>query len=97
MLATKTFAMNPQTDDKWHTFGPFNPSEGENLPEYGGRCFKITIEGVSGDDGNMYTLFMSRKNNENVKVDGGFAFYFKYKFRLHDSGTEVSHIYPYIL
>lgn len=96
MLATKTFAVNPQTDGKWHTFGPFNPSEGENLPDFGGRCFKITIEGLAGDDGNMYTLFMSRKNNENVKIDGGFAFYFKYKFRMHDSGTEVSHIYPYI-
>ncbi|MBP5365306.1 MAG: hypothetical protein J6Y82_05230 [Bacteroidales bacterium] len=96
LLATKTFAQDAQYDGKWYTFGPFNPSEGELLPEYGGRTFKITIEGVAGDDGNMYRLFLSRKQNENTKVDGGFAYYFKYKFRMHDSGTEVSHIYPYI-
>lgn len=96
MLATKTFGSEPQYDDKWYTFGPFNPSEGEDLPEFGGRTFKLVIEGLNGDDGNMYRLFLSRKKDDNVKVDGAFAYYFKYKFRLHDVGTEISHIYPYI-
>lgn len=96
LIATKTFSQDAQYDGKWYTFGPINPSEGENLPEFGGRIFKLVIEGVSGDDGNMYTLYLSRKQNENVKVDGGFGFYFKYKFRMHDSGTEISHIYPYV-
>lgn len=96
LLATKTFGSDARYDDKWYTFGPFNPSEGENLPEFGGRIFKIVVEGLSGDDGNMYRLFLSRKSDDNVKVDGGFAYYFKYKFRMHDSGSEISHIYPYI-
>ncbi|MBE6340109.1 MAG: hypothetical protein J6Y72_03325 [Bacteroidales bacterium] len=96
MLLTKTFGSEPTFDGKWYTFGPINPSEGENLPEFGGRTFKLVIEGISGDDGNMYRLFLSRNGNNNVKVDGAFAYYFKYKFRMHDSGTEVSHIYPYI-
>ena len=96
LLQTKVFGSEPNYDNKWYTFGPINPSEGENLPEYGGRIFKIVIEGVSGDDGNMYRLFLSRDAKQNVKVDGAFAYYFKYKFRMHDVANEVSHIYPYI-
>lgn len=96
LIATKTFGNEPAYDDKWYTFGPINPSEGENLPEYGGRIFKIVVEGISGDDGNMYRMFLSRKKDENVKVDGAFGYYFKYKFRMHDSASEISHIYPYI-
>lgn len=96
MLATKTFGADAQYDDKWYTFGPFNPSEGENLPEFGGRIFKLVIEGVTGDDGNMYRLFLSRSATENLKIEGGFGYYFKYKFRMWDTATEVSHIYPYI-
>lgn len=96
MLFTKTIGVSAEADNKWITFGPFNPSEGEDLPDYGGRCFKLVIEGVSGDDGNMYRLFLSRKKDDNVKIDGAFAYYFKYKFRLYDQANQVSHIYPYI-
>lgn len=96
LIATKTFGTDAAYDNAWYTFGPINPSEGELLPEFGGRIFKLIVEGMSGDDGNMYRLFMSRKKDENLKIEGGVAFYFKYKFRLYDVGTEISHIYPYI-
>ncbi|PZX16114.1 hypothetical protein LX69_01989 [Breznakibacter xylanolyticus] len=96
LLATKTFGVDAATDNKWYTFGPFNPSEGELLPEFGGNVFKFICEGTSGDDGNMYRLFLSSSPTSNVAVEGAFAFYFKYKFRLHDNNQEVSHIYPYI-
>jgi hypothetical protein len=96
LLSSKTFSTDANTDNKWHTFGPFNPSEGELLPDYGGNVFKIIIEGTSGDDGNMYRLFLSSSSTENKPVEGAFAFYFKYKFRMHDNVNEVSHIYPYL-
>lgn len=95
-LAQKVFGEDAQYDNNWYTFGPFNPSEGENLPEFGGRIFKIVVEGLTGDDGNMYRFFMSSKANDNAAVEGGFAFYFKYKFRLYDTADQVSHIYPFI-
>jgi hypothetical protein len=96
MLASKTFKEDAAYDGKWYSFGPFNPNEGELLPEYGGYVFKLVCEGVSGDDGNMYTLFFSTDPNQNRAVEGGFAFYYKYKIRLHDNVNEVSHIYPYV-
>ena len=97
LLSTKTFTANPRYDNNWYTFGPINPTEGEYLPEeYGGYVFKIVIEGSAGDDGNLYNLFLSSQATENKAVQGAFAFYYKYKFRLHDNVNEVSHIYPFI-
>jgi hypothetical protein len=96
LLATRSFAENPRYDNNWYTFGPFNPTEGELLPEYGGYIFKLVIEGAEGDDGNLYKLFLTTEGKENRPVEGAFAFYFKYKFRLHNDVNEVSHIYPYM-
>ncbi len=96
LLASKTFAEDGRFDNKWYTFGPFNPSEGELLPDYGGYIFKIVVQGLEGDDGNLYRLFLSTDKIERHPVEGAFAFYFKYKFRLHDDVNEVSHIYPYM-
>lgn len=96
LLATKTFNANPRYNNNWYTFGPFNPTEGELLRDYGGYIFKLIIEGLSGDDGNLYKLFLTTERDENRPVEGAFAFYFKYKFRLYNDVNEVSHIYPYI-
>lgn len=96
LLNSKVFTENSKMDKQWFTFGPFNPSEGEFLPEYGGCVFKVIIEGTSGDDGNLYRLFLSTSASANQSVEGANAFYFKYKFRMHEDQNEVSHIYPYI-
>ncbi len=95
-LASKTFGNDAKYDGQWYTFGPFNPNEGEYLPEFGGYIFKMVVEGLSGDDGNLYRFFLSNKETDNYAVEGAFAYYFKYKFRMHDDMNEVSHIYPYI-
>jgi hypothetical protein len=65
------------------------------MPELGGYIFKIVIDGLSGDDGNLYKLFMSVSNKENKEIEGGNAFMYEYSFRLN-SGNQVSHLYPYI-
>ncbi len=96
LLASKTFGLDSEYEKKWYTFGPINPSEGEYLPEEGGHVFKVIVEGLSGDDGNMYQLFMSTKKEAEDEVEGGYAFYYKYTVRLHDNPGEISHIYPYV-
>ncbi len=96
MLASRAFGEDPRYDGKFYTFGPFNPSEGELLSEYGGYIFKFVVEGIAGDDGNLYRIFLSTGRDENRSIEGAFAFYYKYKFRLHDNVNEVSHIYPYV-
>ncbi len=34
-IASKTFGSEPQYNNKWYTFGPFNPFEGEYIEKFG--------------------------------------------------------------
>jgi hypothetical protein len=96
LLYTKVFGSNEIFDDEWYTFGPFNPTEGEFVNEYGGYIFKIICEGISGDDGNLYRYFLSSSPVENKAVEGGNAFTFEYTFRLSDNQANIAHLYPYV-
>lgn len=96
LLAAHDFTSEAKYDQQWYTFGPFDPSSGELMPEYGGNVFKVVAQGKSGDDGNLYRYFMSSKPDANEAIEGGNAFTFEYSFRMHDDPKEVSHIYPYI-
>jgi hypothetical protein len=96
LLASKTFGNQPDYDNKWYTFGPFNPSEGEYVQQFDGNIFKVICDGITGDDGNLYRYYLSTKMDENKAVEGANAFAFEYSFRMYDNPTEVSHIYPYV-
>jgi hypothetical protein len=96
LLSSKSFGNDPKYDKKWYTFGPFNPSEGEYIEKLGGRVFKIIALGVSGDDGNLYKYYLSTTATENIEVEGGNFFTYKYHFRLPDNPKQVCQIYPYV-
>jgi len=96
LLSSKVFGVSDKYDNDWYTFGPFNPTEGELVPKYGGYVFKVIADGITGDDGNLYRYFMSSRSDANVPIEGGNAFTYEYTFRLHDDPSQVSHIYPFI-
>lgn len=97
LLDSKNFKNDPRYDNKWYTFGPFNPVEGESDPEIlRGRVFKIIIQGITGDDGNLYQLFLSANPDVNEEIEGSNAFTYEYSFRLPKDTNEISHIYPFI-
>lgn len=95
-LTTKTFGSETDFDGKWYEFGPFNPKEGELQPKLGGYVFKMIVEGLEGDDGNLYKFFMSTEKDKNSKVEGANSFCYEYSFRLNEKPNEVAHVYPYI-
>lgn len=95
IIQSKSFGNQSTYDDKWYTIGPINPLEGELTPDLGGYIFKLIINGESGDDGNLYRLFMSVKSSANLPIEGGNAFMYEYSFRLNGT-KQVSHLYPYI-
>jgi hypothetical protein len=95
LLASKSFGVDPKYDKKWYTFGPFNPSEGKYVEKLGGRVFKVIAQGISGDDGNIYKYFLSTSPVENVAVEGGNWFTYKYHFRFSDDQKHVCQIYPF--
>ncbi|MEP0367230.1 MAG: hypothetical protein ABJN36_05170 [Cyclobacteriaceae bacterium] len=96
LLASKVFDADSRYNLKWYTFGPFNPLEGEEAPELGGRVLKIVAEGVAGDDGNLYKYFLSTQPYENKEVEGSNAFTYEYSFRLPEAQYSVAHLYPFI-
>ncbi len=96
LLATKTFGEDPKYDQKWYTFGPFNPTEGEYVQKFAGNILKIIVEGISGNDGNVYRFYLSTDASVNKPIEGANAFAYSYTFRMWDDPNQVSHIYPYI-
>ncbi len=95
MLASKIFGNEKDYNNKWYSFGPFNPTEGEYSAELGGYVFKVIAEGLNGNDGNNYKYFLSSRLNENIPIEGGNAFTYEYSFRLQDEIGTVAHIYPF--
>ena len=98
VLASKVFAVDARYDENWYTFGPFKPADGEYYPKWSAYIFKIVCDGMSGDDGNLYRYFLSRKANENVPIEGANAFTHEYSFRMWNNNDTayISHIYPFI-
>jgi hypothetical protein len=96
LLSSKSFGADPKYDKKWYSFGPFNPFEGEYVEKLGGRVFKIIAQGISGDDGNIYKYFLSTSPIENVAVEGGNWFTYKYHFRFSDDQKHICQIYPFV-
>ena len=95
-LGSKVFSHDTACDNKWYTFGPFNPVEGELQNEFNGYVFKMVIEGLDGDDGNLYRLFLSSQPNNNKAIEGANAFAYEYSLRLFDTKGSVSHLYPFV-
>lgn len=99
LLGSKTFGEDATTDNKWYSFGPFNAMEGELQPELGsvgGYVFKLVVEGLEGDDGNLYKLSLSSDKNNNVKLEGGNIMTYEYCFRTSDKELNTCHLFPFI-
>jgi hypothetical protein len=96
LLASKAFGSEARFDNKYYTFGPFNPTEGDYNERWNSYIFKIICEGVSGDDGNLYRYFLSRDPNNSLAIEGANAFTYEYTFRMWNDFKSVAHIYPFV-
>lgn len=96
LLASKVFGTEARYDNKYYTFGPFNPSDGDFNMKWNSNIFKIVCEGLAGDDGNLYRYFLSSDPNNNIPVEGANAFTYEYTFRMWNDFRSVAHIYPFI-
>ncbi len=96
LLNTKTFGEDKTYDNNWYNFGPFNALEGELQPDLGGYVFKLVVEGLEGDDGNLYKIGLSSDKKNNVKLEGGNIFTYEYCFRTSDKELNTCHLFPFI-
>lgn len=95
LIESRIFGSEASTDGKWISFGPFNPQQGELVSEFDSYVFKVVIDGLKGDDGNGYKLFLSLKSDDNIAMDGGNAFAYEYSVRLFEVKNSIAHVYPY--
>ncbi len=95
LMESRIFGSELTHDQKWVSMGPFNPTQGEFVPELDSYVIKVIIDGMKGNDGNIYKLFLSTKNGENVAVEGANAFAYEYSVRLQMVANSVAHIYPF--
>jgi len=93
--ATKIFGSEPAFNSKWYSFGPINPLEGERVDALKANVFKLVVEGLTGDDGNAYRLYLSSNPTKNIPVDGGNSFTYEYTFKAPLSKSQM-HVYPFI-
>lgn len=95
LLYSRNFGSDKPWDDKWYTFGPISPTEGEFVSKWNSYVFKIICDGLSGDDGNNYRYFLSREAEANRPIEGANAFTYEYSFRMWNDTVNVMHIYPF--
>lgn len=95
-LFSATFNQENTFDDKWFSFGPLNPAEGEYVKAFDGYVFKVIAESFEGNDGNLYRYYLSTSKIDNQPVEGSNAFTYKYTFRLKNGKSETAHLYPLI-
>lgn len=61
-------SIDQDRDGRWSTLFSVNPDKGELID--GRREFFMLVEGVSGDDGNVFDVFVSRADDENLRPEG---------------------------
>lgn len=96
LLASRVFGNDARYDNKYYSFGPFNPTEGDFNEKWNSYIFKIVCEGIAGDDGNLYRYFLSQEEGSDLPIEGANAFTYEYTFRMWNDTKSVSHIYPYV-
>jgi len=96
LLASKVFGTEARYDDKYYTFGPFNPTDGDFNVKWDSYIFKVVCEGVAGDDGNLYRYSLSSDPNNNIAIENANAFTYEYTFRMWNDFKSVAHIYPFV-
>jgi PKD repeat protein len=86
ILATKTFGNDAQYDRTLYSFDTIDASKGEEVDGY--MYFKIVIEGISGDDNNLFSL--------DIAPDISEAFSFAPAIRLAETRGAKMALYPQI-
>jgi PKD repeat protein len=67
-LAQAIYAEDPALDDTWQTFAQLSPADGEATPD--GYLFKLVVEGLEGNDGNIFKVALSQSDKHNRPPPG---------------------------
>ncbi len=83
LLADQSFGIDPFLDDNWYTFATVSPTSGEKIGN--NYLFKLVVNGISGDEGNIYKVAISHSPLRNALPKGSELFSFTPTVRLPDN------------
>ncbi|QTA90208.1 PKD domain-containing protein [Desulfonema magnum] len=86
-IKSEIFAADKTKDNSWHTFARFSPKEGD-LKD-GHYFFKLRIEGLEGDDGNVFDVAVSEFPDKNRKPGGAEIINYEPTIRLPKEGVSA--------
>lgn len=70
ILQREIFAKESVQDGEWFSFGPYSAKQGERINDFPGfTFFKLIVEGRTGNDGNIYSLFLSSEQCGNTTIE----------------------------
>lgn len=94
VLADRTFGNEREYDGVWTTFARLVPSQGEQIGD--ARYFKLVVQGMEGNDANVFDLRLSIKSWSNTAVEGFSMFSYAPTIRLEkeDGLAQVSFDVP---
>ncbi|MGH6921764.1 MAG: PKD domain-containing protein, partial [Geminicoccaceae bacterium] len=89
-----SLAASAALDGKWQTIASFSPDQGELLGDR--RVFRLLVEGLAGNDANLYAATLSLRDRRNLTPDGLEVFAFSPTVRVpdDDSLTELRFVVP---
>ena len=68
LLSESRHGRDPTLNDAWHTMASFTADQGEKIGDQ--VVFKLVVEGVSGDDANLFDVTVSLRQGRNLAPDG---------------------------
>jgi hypothetical protein len=93
-LVTATIGISDTLDQRWYPLPrPFSPSEGEHVGER--YVFKLTVEGLSGNDANWYRVALSTSPDTNTVPRDGRMFAFLWMLMVDEANKPNLH--PYVV
>ncbi len=85
VIADKTFGDDPRTDGQWTTIALLSPSDGEQRGNR--RLFRLVVDGITGNDGNLYGVDLSLRNARAVPPEGAKLYSFAPTIRVPNRTT----------
>ena len=68
VLGERAIGASPALDDRWQTLFSATPEQGEAVG--GRRVFRLQVEAMTGNDGNLYTVTLSLRDRRNLAPEG---------------------------
>jgi len=96
LIVGKTYGIDHETDGKWAPFAQVEPNQGELVDGY--HIFKIIVEGIEGDDGNLYKLAISASpSDRSLETMGIEVFSYEWSFRLPNETGTMIYTFPFVV